>query len=291
MEDKVVVIGGAGFLGSHIADALSEMDYEVTIFDSRPSSYLRPDQEMIVGDIQNEKVLYECLKGARYVYHLAGIADIGVAKNCPTETVRHNILGSAIVLENCLKAEVKRFLFASTVYVYSQRGSFYRVTKQAVELLIEAYLKDFDLEYTILRYGSLYGPRSQEWNGLKRYVTQAVKQRRIVFPGSGEERREYIHVQDAAHMSAALLAPEYANQCFTLTGTQILTYKELLQIIREVIGEEVELKFRPEMRSPFHYDFTPYRFSPRMARKIVANEFVDIGQGILELVEEVYHGC
>ena len=288
MKDKVVVVGGSGFLGSHLADALTGAGYTVTIFDVRPSPWLQSEQEMIVGDIRDEGALNSCIKGARYVYHLAGIADIGQASRSPRTTVEQNIIGSTVVLDSCLNHDVERFLFASTLYVYSRQGSFYRVSKQAVELLIEAYYERFGLEYTILRFGSLYGPRAQEWNGLKRYVTQAVKERRIDYPGTGEERREYIHVIDAARLSLEALATDYANQCLTLTGTQILNSAELLRMIQEILGGEVEINFTPEQRNPEHYEMTPYRFTPRVARKIVPNVFVDIGQGILDLVEEVY---
>jgi UDP-glucose 4-epimerase len=288
MKDKVVVIGGSGFLGSHLADALAEAGYAVSIFDVRQSPWLRQDQEMILGDIRDEEALRDCIAGARYVYHLAGIADIGEAARSPRVTVEHNIIGSTAVLQSCLQAKVERILFASTLYVYSQQGSFYRVSKQAVELLIEAYHERFGLEYTILRYGSLYGPRAQEWNGLKRYVTQAVRGGRIDYPGTGEERREYIYVIDAARLSMEALASDYANQRLTLTGTQILNSGELLRMIQEILGGKVEITFSPEQRNPEHYELTPYRFTPRVARKIVPNAFVDIGQGILDLVEEVY---
>lgn len=288
MKTKAVVLGGSGFLGSHLADALTEAGYAVTIFDLKPSPWLRPEQEMIVGDIRDEAAVDQCLAGARYVYHLAGIADIDQAAINPRSTIEHNIIGSVIVLDACLKAQVERLLAASTIYVYSQQGSFYRVTKQAEELLIEAYQERFGLEYTILRYGSLYGPRAQEWNGLKRYVTQALKEGRIVYRGTGEERREYIHVKDAAKLSILALAPEYANQCLILTGTQVLNSGELLRMIQEILGGKVKVEFRPEARDPHHYEITPYRFTPKPAAKMMPNVFVDIGQGILDLVEETY---
>lgn len=291
MRSKAVVVGGSGFLGSHLADALTEAGYAVTIFDLTPSPWRQIDQEMVIGDIRDEAAVNHCLRGARYVYHLAGIADIGQASATPKETVEHNIIGSTNVLEACLREKVDRLIYASTVYVYSQHGSFYRVSKQAVESLIEAYQERFGLEYTILRYGSLYGPRAQAWNGLKRYVTQAVTEGRISYRGSGEERREYIHVKDAARLSLVILAPEYANQCLTLTGSQILNSKELLHMIKEILGGKVELEFKPDARDPEHYTLTPYRFTPREARKIVPNAFVDIGQGVLDLVEEVYQTC
>jgi len=290
MNGKVVVIGGAGFLGSHLADALTDHGYDVCVFDARPSPWLKFGQEMILGDILNEDEVSRCLENSRYVYHLAGIADIGKAVASPRETLEKNIIGSAIVFDACVKAGVERVMFASTIYVYSRQGSFYRVSKQAVEHMLEAYHDQFALEYTILRYGSLYGPRSQEWNGLKRYVTQAVKEGSILYPGSGEERREYIHVKDAAQMSIAALSPEYANERLTLTGTHALNSKELLRMIQEILGETVRIEFRKEERDPVHYDMTPYRFTPREGKKMVPSVFIDIGQGILDLVEEVYNG-
>jgi UDP-glucose 4-epimerase len=288
MNQKVVVIGGSGFFGSHLADVLTDRGYAVTIFDLQPSRWLRPGQEMIIGDMRDETLVTQLVADTDYVYHLAGVADMRLAAMSPRETVEHNIIGSTVVLEACRRNQVKRILFASTVYVYSQQGSFYRVSKQTVENLIDAYHENFGLEYTILRFGSLYGPRAQEWNGLKRYVTQAVKEGCIVYPGTGNERREYIHVKDAARLSVEALSPDYVNQCLNITGSQVLNSRELLHMIREIMGGKVELIFEPENRDPAHYEITPYRFTPRVAHKMVPNVFIDIGQGILDMIEESF---
>lgn len=289
MKDKVVIIGGAGFLGSHLADALTTEGYKVCVFDVRPSPWLKGGQEMVVGDIMDEEAVSRTLQDAGYVYHLAGIADIHQSMLSPKETLNQNIIGSAIVFDASVQANVERLMYASTIYVYSQRGSFYRVSKQTVEHMLESYHEQFGLEYTILRYGSLYGPRAQEWNGLKRYITQALREGRIIYPGNGEERREYIHVKDAAQMSITALSREFANQRLTLTGTHVLNSRELLRMIQEILGEKVKIEFDDKDRDSAHYDITPYRFTPREAKKMVPNVFIDIGQGILDLVEEVYH--
>ncbi len=290
MKNKVVVIGGSGFLGSHIADALTDNGYDVCIFDVRPSAWLRPGQEMVIGDIMNEESISNCLADARFVYHMAGIADIGMAVTSPRETLEQNIIGSSIVFDASLKAGVERLIYASTIYVYSQQGSFYRVSKQAVEHMLDTYHEQFGLDYTILRYGSLYGPRSQEWNGMKKYVTQAVREGRIIYPGSGDERREYIHVKDAAELSVVALEQQFANERLTITGTHALNSRELLRMIQEILGEKISIDFKKEGRDSAHYDMTPYRFTPREGKKMVPSVFVDIGQGILDLIEEVYNG-
>ena len=289
-DERVVVVGGAGFLGSHLADALSDAGYGVSVFDIKESGWLRPDQEMVLGNIQDLEALVKAFRGAKYVYHMAGIADIDEAVSKPRETVLQNIIGSTNVIEACINAKVKKLLFASTVYVYSDKGSFYRVSKQAVELLLENFHREYDLSYTTMRYGSLYGPRSQEWNGLKKFVVQAVKNKKIAYPGTGEERREYIHVKDAASLSVKALDERYNNQCLTLTGTQIMTTREVLTMVGEIMNETVELDFVPSGSTYdlFHYHMTPYRYTPKPGRKLVMDCFIDLGQGILDMIGEVH---
>ena len=285
--DKVTVIGGAGFLGSHVADELSARGYSVTIFDQTPSPWAKPDQRMVMGDVLDRSSLADACDGARYVYHFAGIADIGEARINPYRTIEANVLGTTAALEAARSSGVERFVYASTMYVYSAAGSFYRASKQAAETIIETYGESFDLDFTLLRYGSLYGPRAQDWNGLHGYVRQVMKERRLDYPGSGDERREYIHVCDAARLSVDVLDSKHRNQAITVTGPQVLNSSELAEMIFEIAGIEPNVVFLQDERSEEHYRLTPYRYTPRQARKLVPSEFIDLGQGILEACEEV----
>ena len=288
--DKVVVIGGSGFVGSHTADVLSERGYKVTIFDSHPSPWLRDDQEMVVGDVLDREVVSDVISGARYLYHFAGIADIGEAKERPFETVSLNVMGTTTAVQAAVEENVDRFIYASTMYVYSPFGSFYRASKQAAETIIEAYHEQVGLDYTLLRYGSLYGPRAQDWNGLRRYVEQVVREGKLHYCGTGKERREYIHVRDAARLSVDVLDEQHKNQAITVTGQQVLNSNELISMVFEIAGVEKNVEFIHKDLSPDHYMMTPYRFIPKPAKKLVPGEFVDLGQGILEIVEEVHKG-
>lgn len=274
-------------MGSHIADRLSEQGYQVSIFDLEPSPWLRSDQTMIVGNLLDRACLNKSMQGVDVIYHLAGIADIGDASANPYLTVESNVMGTAAVLEAAVANDVKRFVYASTVYVYSPFGSFYRASKQAAETIIEAYAERYNLKYTLLRYGSLYGPRSQEWNGLRRWVSQAVLTGKIDYRGIGKERREYIHVEDAAKLSTKILDEKYENMAVTITGTQVLISNELLSMIEEICGKKLEISYTEEYDSNYHYLTTPYRYTPKAAKKLIPEEFVDIGQGILDLVEEI----
>ena len=135
---------------------------------------------MIVGSILDEDALQDAANGADFVYNFAAIADINEVCVNPIDTVKNNILGNTYVLEACKKNNVKRFVFADSMYVYSRAGSFYRSSKQACELLIEDYYEAFGFPYTIVRYGSLYGPRSDEHNWIYSILKQAITEGKIV---------------------------------------------------------------------------------------------------------------
>lgn len=284
---KVIVFGGTGFLGSHVADELSRRGHDVIIFDIKESPFINGNQKMIVGNILDEEQVKNAMAGCDYVYNFAAIADIDDAKNNPIKAVRVNILGNTVLLEAARVCGVKRFIFASSIYVYSGAGSFYRSSKQACELIVENYYQVYGLEYNILRYGSLYGPRSGEENWMYRALRQALVEKRIVRDGDGEELREYIHVGDAARLSADILDEKCKNQHLVLTGSQQIRIKDLLLMIREIFEGKISIEYRPSSAGE-HYEITPYVFKPQLARRVTPPDFVDLGQGILDMLGELH---
>lgn len=286
-SERVIVFGASGFLGSHVADTLTNAGYRVRLFDRSPSPYLKGNQEMIVGDIMNLEEVIEAAKGSSIVYNFAAIADIDEAHDKPIPTATINVLGNMHALEAARIAGARRFVFASSVYVYSESGSFYRASKQAAERFTETYHERYGLNYNILRYGSLYGRRADKRNGIYRMLQEAVEHHSITYKGSGEAMREYIHVEDAARMSVQILAPEFANRHMILTGQEKLRIKDVMTMISEMLPWPVELHF-DEANAVHHYEITPYAFQPRIGRKLVLNEHVDLGQGILDCLREIH---
>lgn len=288
MSKRVIVFGGSGFLGSHVADVLTDTGYEVIIYDLKPSSYLRPTQKMIIGDIMDEGLVHDSLKGCEFVYNFAGIADMLEACQRPLDSVRYNILGNSIILEACRKLGVRRFVFASSLYVYSKSGAFYRSTKQACELLIENYHEVFGLPYTIIRYGSLYGPRADKSNFIYQILTQALMESKISREGDGEELREYIHVYDATRSSVEILSDEFANQYVIISGAQQMKIKDLFIMIKEMLDNKIKIEYRIPIKEDFHYGITPYAFTHKLAKKIVSKDYIDLGQGLLTYIQDIY---
>ena len=282
----VTVIGGSGFIGSHVADQLTQDGYHVRIFDHKESPWKKPNQEMIKGDLLDRELLNKTIAGSKVVYNFAALADLDLARQKPIETVEINILGNIHVLESCRLNGIKRFIFASTVYVYSREGSFYRCSKQAAENYIEEYQQTYNLDYTILRYGSLYGPRADTSNGLFRIVKNALEAGIVRYEGSPEALREYIHVEDAAKASVIAMEDDFKNQSVVLTGQEPMRVVDMLKMLAEILGFPNSIEFI-EADYPGHYIHTPYTYLPKLGRKYVAPFHVDLGQGLIQLIDEV----
>ncbi len=285
---KVVVFGGSGFLGSHVADALTNKGFNVIIFDQFQSNFINENQKMVLGDILDSEQVSDVIKNSQYVYHFAGLADINEAKVKPVETITSNILGTTNILEACKNHSVERIVFASTIYVYSELGSFYRSSKQACELIIENYFDEYNLNYTVLRYGSLYGRRANQFNFIRNAVFQALIDNKIIRKGDGDEVRDYIHVKDAAKASVEILNKEFINSHIMIKGSQTIKVKDLLSMINEIMGNKVEIIYSKETHYEGHYQLTPYSFRPRVAEKFLLNTYHDLGQGLLDTIYDVY---
>ena len=286
MSKNAIVFGGSGFLGSHVADNLSERGYNVTLFDRQPSPHLRSDQNMIVGDILNSDKVNNALENQSVVFHFAGLSDLDKGKDQPLEVVNQNILGTINLLNGAVKNNIQRFIFASTIYVYSRLGGFYRCSKQATELFIEEFKNRYGLDYTVLRYGSLYGPRADDNNGIKSYLLQGLQDGKITYPGTGDEMREYINVKDAARLTVEILSPEYKNQHIVITGHHPMKTKDMLEMIKEILKKDITFDFSITPNDS-HYSITPYSFIPKIGSKLVSNLYVDMGQGFLECLQEL----
>jgi len=282
-----VVVGGSGFIGSHVADHLSDAGYQVIIYDKTKSQWLRNDQEIIIGDVEDSEKLNQAIVDAEVVYNFAALSDINQALKQPLKTININIVGNLNVLEACRANKVKRFIYASTVYVHSREGGFYRCSKQASEAYVEEYQKIYGLDYTILRYGSLYGPRADKTNGLYRVVQSALKNGVVSYEGDIDAMREYIHVEDAARASIKALNDEFINESVVLTGQEPMKVIDMLKILSEILGLPPESVKFSEDKYAGHYIRTPYAYQPKLGRKYIPPMHVDLGQGLLQIINEI----
>lgn len=283
---NVLVIGGSGFLGSHVADKLSDNGHNVTIFDKKESPYLREDQSMIVGSVLDRDLLESCVSEVDIVYNFVGIAGISHARCYPVDTIEVNVNSNLYILEACRKYNIKKYVYASSMYVYNEYASFYGTSKKMSELLIENYHREFGLNYAILRYGSLFGPRCQSWNGIYKVVREAVETGKINFRGWPEEIREFIHVKDAADLSVEVLNRDNEQETLVLTGIDSYKWKDFLDMINETLGGYVDITYTKPNES-LHYRRTPYIYKPNEAIKVTKTNYRDVRESIYNLAYEL----
>ena len=286
---KVVIFGGSGFLGSYIADELSRRKYSVVVADIAPSIYLKENQEFIKVDILNIDSILKVLKDVNIVYNFAAIADLDDAIHRPLEAMNINVMGNLNILEACNQVgQIERFVYASSAYALSEEGSFYGITKQTSEKLTDEYYRRYGLKYTIIRYGSLYGERPSHNNYIYNLLKDAIVSGRLKYKGDGQDIREYIHAADAAKLSVDVIEDaQYENEHIILTGIEKLKRIELLTMIKEIMQNRLNIE-QIQDDNFGHYKITPYSFHPTVAKKLVANPYIDLGQGLLECIQEIH---
>jgi UDP-glucose 4-epimerase len=287
---KVLVFGGFGFLGHYLVNELLNRGYEVTVADIHENEKLESNITYIKCDITSKENVENVFKNKQFdvVYNLAGFANLDTAIKYPLETIQLNVIGNMHILEQCVKNSISRFVYASSAYAMSNKGSFYGISKLASEKIVEEYLKKYRLPFTILRYGSVYSERSYDNNYIYNLVKTAVLEGEINHNGDGNELREYIHAADASKLSVDVIESEaFKNLHVILTGNERMKRSDLFNMVREILNDQVEINYKNDGYHN-HYNFTPYSFEPSVSRKLSANPHIDMGQGLLECVRSVH---
>lgn len=288
---RVLVFGGFGFLGYYLVKELLKRNYKVTVADIINNAELSNQVEYCNCDISDKNEVKEVFKKQKFdfVYNLAGFANLDTAIKFPLKTIELNVIGNMHILEECVESNVSRFVYASSAYAMSNKGSFYGISKLASEKITEEYHEKYNLQFTILRYGSVYSEKAYDNNYIYNLVKEAVQNRRIDHNGDGKEIREYIHAADAAKLSVDVIeADSFENLHVILTGTERMRRLELFNMINEILNNEVEINCN-EAGYHNHYKFTPYSFEPSVSKKLVANPHIDMGQGLLECIRTVHN--
>ena len=283
---KITVTGGSGFLGSHVADELSKRGHKVIIFDKKKSKWIRSDQKMFIGNILNPNDLENVIKNTDVVFHFAALADLDQALKNPINTVKVNILGTVQVLELCRKHNVKRLIHASTIYVNSTDGGFYRSSKKAAEDYVEEYYNIHGLNFTILRYGSIYGVRSDYSNGITKIIQRAVQTGKISYFGTKKTLRNYVHVLDVAKASVDILHEKYKNKHIIVSGQKTLKVYDFLKILANILKISNDIEFLNQKYTG-HYETTPFTLKPKHGDKLILDKYVDYNKGLTALVREI----
>ena len=283
---KILIIGGAGFLGFHLVTYLEKIGHKVKVFDKSKGHFKNSKKKIILGDINDYKKLRSVIRNQDVVYNLAAISDIGDSITNPIGTTKSNILANVFILDLCVKFKIKKFIFASTIYVHSNQGSFYRVSKQSSELFVEEYNKRYGLNYSIIRFGSVFGPKASKKNGLTRIINTAIKKNKIYYNGTKRAVRRFIYVKDAARGSAEVLKKKYNNKNLLITGDNSIKISKVLHEVAKIFKIKKKAIYGNQ-RDKGHYDVNPYSYVPKKDVKLKIKSTISLKHGILEIIKEI----
>ena len=281
---KIVVLGGSGFLGSHIADALSKKGHKVIIFDKKKPKLIKKNQKIIIGNIFNFSLLEKAIKGSQIVYNFAGLSNLDNAKQKPMETVKSNIMGTLNILFLCTKYKIERFIQASSIYANTEEGGFYGRSKKAAEDYIEEYYNTYGLKYTILRFGSVYGENADKNNGILKIIKGAIKNKKLIYGGTKKAERKYIHVKDVATACVLILKKKYTNQYLTITGTKTVKSYNLMNFFSGYF--QIPQKKIKYLKNKGHYDNKPTPFKPRTGKNFYLKNTENFKASLIKLANE-----
>ncbi len=286
-KKRVIIFGGNGFIGKHLANYLLLKNCNVTIFDQEINKKQFNNKiKFVKGNITNSKKVDEALKKIDYIFHFAGEADIYRANKDPLSAVKKNILGTSIILDKAIKNKVKRFIFASSIYVFSEQGGVYRTTKQACELLIENYSQIYGLKYTNLRFGSLYGTGANNFNFIRKIIHDAYFKGKMIRNGDGSEIRNYVNVADVAKYCNAAMQNKYKNKNIMILGKEKKSIKQVLNLVKSKIGDKVKIYYTGE-RDFAHYKTSPFTFKNRKIEHLKKFKEISFERGIEEIIKEI----
>ena len=288
MKNKVLVLGGSGFLGNHVINALLLNDYKVCSVDLNPSKISHKNFDFInINLSENIQELSRYSEDFNYVINFAGISDLDYCHENPKESLEFNIQSNIDILDIFKNSKrLKKYIYASSAYASGSSGSFYAIAKKTSESIIKEYSENYNLNYTILRYGSLYGIGSDSRNSIYRFLKSALNESKIDYSGTGNEVREFINVKDAADLTIESLNKKYDNNILMLTGTKSMKYKDLFDMINEIFNNKLKINIKENFNKT-HYKQTPYSYQKDLVKKLTNNPHIDLGEGLIQIIESL----
>jgi UDP-glucose 4-epimerase len=269
---KVLVTGGAGFIGSHIVDMLIEDGHEVIIIDNLSTGkkeFINKKATFYLLDINSPQLEHIFSKEKpEYVIHQAAQVDVALSIQDPVCDADSNIIGTIRLLECCQKFNIRKIIYASSCAVYGETNdcsihenfiaqplSFYGVSKYTSELYIQLNHKFSGTPYTILRYANVYGPRQTpkgEGGVISIFMQKALKGEQPVIFGDGEQTRDFVYVKDVASANLSALK-NGTNEIINIGLNKKTSINKLHALVSSMFLNSASPKYLPRRNGDIQY--------------------------------------
>src|SRR3989338_8942959 len=269
----ILVTGGAGFIGSHVARLLLDGGYKVTILDNLVSSdkkSIDPKAKLIIGDITDPQKTQAALDNIDAVIHMAGLIIVPESVKDPIKYCENNVIGTVSLLESMRKANVKRIIFSSSACVYGTPEKLpikedapvhpdnpYGASKASIETYLQTYNALFGFDSIILRYFNPYGPgenHRQETHAIPNFIKATLAKKPIPLYWKGEQIRDFIYIEDLARAHIDVL-DQKGYQVFNIGTEKGIKVKDVIDEIFKVVGYQVPIKDLGKRAGDVHANF------------------------------------
>jgi len=299
---KALVTGGAGFIGSHIAEELLREKAEVHVLDdlSKGSKHNLPKgAHFHKGSVTDKDLLEKAMKDVDYVFHEAAQTSVAFSITHPKTTWEINIRGTKLLLNAAVKAGIKRFVFASSAAVYGNALpplsekmdpkpiSPYGNSKRMGEILMQEYFEKEGLDTISLRYFNVYGPRqdpSSEYSGvISKFISRMSRGERPIVYGNGMQTRDFIFVKDVVKANMLALAPKKTQGgVFNVATGSAVSINGLIKSLNFVLKTDIEPVFDEERQGDIKYSFADVKAA---SDKLGFESSTGLDQGLGKTVE------
>jgi UDP-glucose 4-epimerase len=305
---KVLITGGAGFIGSHLTAYLTYKGVEVVVLDNLLRGNKIEDSildkiTLIQGDVRDQDLVIKLAENCEYIYHLAAILGVDVVADNPVETMETEVEGTKNVVYAALKQGVKKVIYASTSGVYGHSAieksvdedimidprTSYAMAKRYNEIYLKAMYEERGLESISLRFFNVYGPRQDDRMVIPRFFEQALKNEPITVFGSGKQTRDFTSVEETIISLVKLTEISKGAEIFNIANETEMNILELAIHIKELTQSSSEIKL---IESPANrYDYEVERRVGSSEKLYKATGFkpnTDIRIGLKNLHEKLY---
>jgi len=305
---KILVTGGAGFIGSHIVDRLLSDSFEVMVIDNLCTGRLeniahcqnREGFHFIEGDVRNFELVKRVIKDVDVVFHEAALVSVTRSVENPALTNEVNVTGTLTLLKACLDSSVRRFIHASSSSVYGETETLpkhegltpqpispYAVSKMAAESYVKVFHKVYGLETVCLRYFNVYGARQTygPYSGvITIFMNRLLSDQPPIIYGDGEQTRDFTNVQDVVNANMLALTNKSAvGEVFNVATGVSTTINQLAKMLQEITGK---LDLKPVYTNPRPGDIRHSFADISKAKKVLGyHPKVSLGEGLAHLVK------